>query len=257
MSQSHAPAVQALPAYLRIASHLAQEIEAGRLPQGEKIGPERALAGQYGVNRGTVRAALHHLRQQRLVVTDSRGTRVAAREQHGSATGGEPMEPELVEAAFPGVELARGLLHVVPIPQSVVPVLGLEPRSPVLVYRSLSTSGCGDRGWDTTTYFTPATVAEVPQLARYVSRIPVANPDLRLLRHWMEEAGLAVAVNESITFTRPEPHEPERQALTVAVRRRLSDQNKRLLALTDIEFSQEWRRITLHHASATRPHVGM
>ncbi|MEV7405597.1 GntR family transcriptional regulator [Streptomyces sp. NPDC091267] len=249
--------MKALPAYLRIASHFAQEIEAGRLSQGEKIGPERALARKYGVNRGTVRAALHQLRQRRLVVTDARGTSVTAREQRRPVTGGEPVEPESVAAAFPGVEGARGLLHFVPIPQSVAPVLGLEPRSPVLVYQSQSASDCGDRGWDTTTYFTPATVAKVPQLDRYVSRTPVANPDLRLLRHWMEEAGLSAAVDESITFTRPEPHEPGHHTLTVAIRRRLSDQNKRVIALTDIEFPQEWRRISLHHASATLPHVEM
>ncbi|MFI5633000.1 GntR family transcriptional regulator [Streptomyces sp. NPDC051664] len=91
---------QVLPAYLRIATHFAREIEAGRLSQGEKIGPERALAEQFGVNRGTVRAALRHLREQRLVVTDSRGTYVTTPEHQTAAI--------IRQSAAPALEVGSG-----------------------------------------------------------------------------------------------------------------------------------------------------
>ena len=49
-----------------IASHLRREIIAGNLAAKERLPPERVLADQYGVARGTVREALNRLADEGL-----------------------------------------------------------------------------------------------------------------------------------------------------------------------------------------------
>jgi GntR family transcriptional regulator len=51
----------ALPIHLQISEHLTREIAAGRLTDGERLPPERALAGQYGTTVRTLRKALEEL----------------------------------------------------------------------------------------------------------------------------------------------------------------------------------------------------
>ena len=52
-----------MPVYKQIAAHLEREIVSGALPPGAPLPPERTLARQYGVNRGTVSAAYEELRR--------------------------------------------------------------------------------------------------------------------------------------------------------------------------------------------------
>ncbi|MFD0265156.1 GntR family transcriptional regulator [Streptomyces sp. NPDC127106] len=67
----------ALPKYLRIAAALRQELEDAAHGPGGRLPSERTLAAHYRVNRQTVRAALQHLREDGLIVTERRGTRSA------------------------------------------------------------------------------------------------------------------------------------------------------------------------------------
>nr|WP_051968020.1 PLP-dependent aminotransferase family protein [Brevibacillus thermoruber] len=55
------------PVYKQIAAHLEHEIVSGALPPGAPLPPERTLARQYGVNRGTVSAAYEELRAAGLI----------------------------------------------------------------------------------------------------------------------------------------------------------------------------------------------
>ncbi|MFD7627017.1 GntR family transcriptional regulator [Streptomyces sp. NPDC059851] len=67
----------AVPKYQRIAAALWQELEDGVHGPGGRLPSERTLAARHGVNRQTVRAALQHLREAGLIVTERRGTRAA------------------------------------------------------------------------------------------------------------------------------------------------------------------------------------
>ena len=66
--------------YEQVAEHLAARIEAGELPSGSKLPPERELAEQYGVAYNTMRKATEILRDRGLIITmHGRGTYVAER----------------------------------------------------------------------------------------------------------------------------------------------------------------------------------
>ena len=55
------------PAHAQIEAWLAERIAAGRLAAGERLPPERALAGRLGVSRMTLRHALESLERRGLV----------------------------------------------------------------------------------------------------------------------------------------------------------------------------------------------
>lgn len=56
-----------LPAYVRLADHLTDEIAAGRLVDGARLPPERELARQMSLAVGTVRRALEVLDERHLI----------------------------------------------------------------------------------------------------------------------------------------------------------------------------------------------
>ena len=56
-----------LPVYMQIAEVIAREIMAGRLLEGERLPPERVLAGQYNVTVTTLRKSLNLLVDQSLI----------------------------------------------------------------------------------------------------------------------------------------------------------------------------------------------
>ena len=56
-----------LPRYLQIAEMLIRDIAAGRLARGERLPPERAMAGELGIAVGTLRRALSELEARGLV----------------------------------------------------------------------------------------------------------------------------------------------------------------------------------------------
>ncbi|NJN18462.1 MAG: GntR family transcriptional regulator [Oscillochloris sp.] len=58
----------ALPVYMQIAEALLAQIEAGALPPGSRLPPERELSKQFGVNRLTLRQALDVLDKQGMLL---------------------------------------------------------------------------------------------------------------------------------------------------------------------------------------------
>ena len=57
----------ALPIFVQISEVIAREISAGRLIDGERLPPEKAMANEYGVAVGTLRKALHLLQSRGLL----------------------------------------------------------------------------------------------------------------------------------------------------------------------------------------------
>ncbi len=57
----------AVPVYRRVAGELIRRIDAGDLPPGSRVPPERELAAWYGISRMTARAAVQLLSQRGLV----------------------------------------------------------------------------------------------------------------------------------------------------------------------------------------------
>ncbi|WP_415404272.1 GntR family transcriptional regulator [Tateyamaria sp. SN3-11] len=58
---------QSLPIYVQIAELLTRDIVAGRLIDGERLPPERDMAGELGVSVGTLRKALRDMGEKGLV----------------------------------------------------------------------------------------------------------------------------------------------------------------------------------------------
>ncbi|MEH0928461.1 winged helix-turn-helix domain-containing protein [Micromonospora sp. CPCC 205558] len=66
--------------YIQVADLLTKKIESGKLKPRQPLPSEAHLQQEYGVARGTVRAAIRLLRERGLVVTlPARGTFVAER----------------------------------------------------------------------------------------------------------------------------------------------------------------------------------
>ncbi|MEU9702250.1 GntR family transcriptional regulator [Streptomyces sp. NPDC047981] len=241
------------PAYLRIAAHLEREIAQGHMPVHTRLPAERALAETFAVNRQTVRAALQWLRQRGIVVTDRRGTYV-----NGSVppVGAPPVErpgPAGADGAGPAFPMAtadtghEGRLFSAPVPPAVADALGILRTRPALTYHQRGVDASGRLTHESVTHFAPAAALEIPELGRYVTRLPVIDPDLRLLHHWLTRSGLRPTLTEAVTVTRPEPKSATPSSPELAIRRHLHDQRGRLLALTDVTFPSGWQRITLAH----------
>jgi GntR family transcriptional regulator len=65
-------------AYMQVADHIAGQIERGDLRTGDRLPPERELAGDYGVSYDTIRRAAEVLRERGLIRTvHGKGTFVA------------------------------------------------------------------------------------------------------------------------------------------------------------------------------------
>ncbi|MEU7281190.1 GntR family transcriptional regulator [Streptomyces sp. NPDC045431] len=251
------PQAPALPLYLQVAAALRDELVHRRIAPGSRLPSERSLVQRFQVNRQTVRSALRLLRDERLVVTERRGT--------FAATGGAPQAPKPVLApgllqfpCGPGAPdaLAEVDLAWEPAPPELAERLGLLPGEPTLVHRhrlpgagsagglggSGGSGGLGGSGGGSApvrqravTRFSRYALAEVPELARY--RRPQARPgrpDLRLLYHWMHRAGLRLTRRESIGVD----HDPGASAC-LAVHREVSDQHGHVLEVTDIRFAPE------------------
>ena len=57
-----------VPAYLRVAGKIREDIESGKHPEGEKLPSLEALAKEHGVNRGVAERAVNQLRIEGLLV---------------------------------------------------------------------------------------------------------------------------------------------------------------------------------------------
>ncbi|MFI8962831.1 GntR family transcriptional regulator [Streptomyces sp. NPDC053493] len=236
----------ALPLYLKVARALREDLARHRIAPGSRLPSERHLALRHHVNRQTVRSALQLLREERLVVTDRRGTFAAAHEPDAQA-------PVPLRRTFPGGHraadaLVRATLSWEAPPAALAGRLALAAEEPTLVHRHV-VLGPGDACLQrSVSWFSRPALAEIPQLGRYRrSAERHRQPDLRLLYHWTHQAGLRTTHRESVGVPAgpgaPEaehgpgrPGRPDGGAPRLTVHRVVSDQHGHTLEVTEIDL---------------------
>ncbi|SED92096.1 GntR family transcriptional regulator [Streptomyces sp. TLI_105] len=240
MAEPDSEAVADTPLYLRVAAALREDLAQRRISPGSRLPSERTLSQRYHVNRQTVRSALQLLRDERLVVTDRRGTFAAV-----DGTGPEPAAPSLAarRPTFPGGPRAAGALVRAsltwePPPTPLASRLLLTPGEPTLVHRHTVLGPHGTALQRAVSWFSRPALAEIPQLSRYRrGRDCRRQPDLRLLYHWMHQAGLRITHRESVGVPPGAATTTADGAARLLVHRVVSDQHGHALEITDIDFS--------------------
>ncbi|OII64040.1 MULTISPECIES: GntR family transcriptional regulator [unclassified Streptomyces] len=245
MPEPHAPT--AIPLYLQVAAALRDDLTQRRIAPGTRLPSERSLVDRFQVNRQTVRSALRLLREERLVVTERRGTFAAT--EPGPVGGGPVLGPGLME--FPCPVAAPGGGRAAPFaaveatlvweaaPPGAAVLLGLLPGEPTLVHRHRLLGADGTAEREAVSRFSRHALAEVPELARYRRHDARAGrPDMRLLYQWMHRAGLRLTLRESIGV-----HVPADTAC-LTVHREVHDQHGHVLEVTDIRFAPESAPLT-------------
>ncbi|MEU6167964.1 GntR family transcriptional regulator [Streptomyces tanashiensis] len=242
MAEPDSEAVADAPLYLRVAAALREDLARRRISPGSRLPSERSLSQRYHVNRQTVRSALQLLRDEGLVVTDRRGTFAAADEAES-----EPAAPALTarRPTFPGgpraaEALVRASLTWEPAPAPLAPRLLLTPGEPTLVHRHTVLGPHGTALQRAVSWFSRPALAEIPQLSRYRrGRDCSQQPDLRLLYHWMHQAGLRITHRESVGVPPGPATTTAGGAARLLVHRVVSDQHGHALEITDIDFSAQ------------------
>ncbi|MEV5974032.1 GntR family transcriptional regulator [Streptomyces sp. NPDC051921] len=243
----HGPGAE-LPLYLRVARALRDDLTQHHISPGTRLPSERHLAHRYHVNRQTVRSALQLLREERLVVTDRRGTFAAGAEHEP----GVPAPTGLVRT-FPGGPraadaLVRATLAWEAPPATLAGRLSLAPGEPTLVHRHAVLTPAGASLQRSVSWFSRPALLEIPQLGRYrPTGERYRRPDLRLLYHWMHQAGLRTVHRESIGVPGAAPPERAGGAATgigtaggptrLSVHRVVSDHHGHALEVTDIDVA--------------------
>ncbi|MFC9394616.1 GntR family transcriptional regulator [Streptomyces sp. NPDC057027] len=242
MAEPASESVTEVPLYLRVAAALREDLTQRRISPGSRLPSERTLSQRCHVNRQTVRSALQLLREERLVVTDRRGTFAAAEE-----TEPEPAAPALTarRPTFPGgpqaaEALVRASLTWEPPPTPLAPRLLLTPGEATLVHRHTVLGPHGAALQRAVSWFSRPALAEIPQLSRYRrGRDCRQQPDLRLLYHWMHQAGLRITHRESVGVPPGPAATTAGGAARLVVHRVVSDQHGHALEITDIDFSAQ------------------
>ncbi|MGV9690279.1 winged helix-turn-helix domain-containing protein [Streptomyces sp. NPDC003444] len=239
MAEPDSGAAAEVPLYLRVAAALREDLAQRRISPGSRLPSERSLSQRYHVNRQTVRSALQLLRDEGLVVTDRRGTFAAG---PGAEARTEDCAPRVHRPSFPGGPRAAGTLVRAslawePPPAPLAPRLLLAPGEPTLVHRHAVLDPRGSALQRAVSWFSRPALAEIPQLARYRrGRDCRQQPDLRLLYHWMHQAGLRVVHRESVGVS-ADPGTTAGGAARLLVHRVVSDQHGRALEITDIDVA--------------------
>ncbi|MFV0131297.1 GntR family transcriptional regulator [Streptomyces sp. HMX112] len=236
MAESHAPA--ALPLYLQVAAALRDDLTQRRIAPGARLPSERCLVHRFRVNRQTVRNALQLLREERLVVTERRGTFAAP---GGPVSRGPVLAPSLLHfPCGPGAPDASAVTGLAwePTPPELAERLGLRPGERSLVHRH-RVPGAGaaadPAAQEAHSRFSRHALAEVPELGRLRRAEDWPDrPDLRLLYHWMHRAGLRLTRRESIGVS-----SGPGTAARLAVHREVCDQHGHVLEVTDIRFAPD------------------
>ncbi|MES9808326.1 GntR family transcriptional regulator [Streptomyces cinereoruber] len=238
MAEPDSGAAAEAPLYLRVAAALREDLAQRRISPGSRLPSERSLSQRYHVNRQTVRSALQLLREEGLVVTDRRGTFAAG---PGTEARAEDPAPRVHRPAFPGGPRAAGTLVRAslawePPPVPLAPRLLLAPGEPTLVHRHVVLDPRGSTLQRAVSWFSRPALAEIPQLARYRrGRDCRQQPDLRLLYHWMHQAGLRIVHRESVGV--PAGSGTTGGAARLLVHRVVSDQHGHALEITDIDVA--------------------
>ncbi|MER8186024.1 GntR family transcriptional regulator [Kitasatospora sp. NPDC094015] len=255
------------PAYLSIAADLRRAILEGAYPPGRNLPSERGLAARYGVHRQTARAALRHLCDQGLALGDLLGTYVLAGPNRRPAAprplGRGPGE------GFPGLLLhpgrsatAAGLLRTGAAPPVAARALGLPAGTRTLTYRHEVRQPDGGLAQCSRSWFAPALVARVPQLAALAAaagsaRRPDGAPaDLGDLFAWTAMAGLRVQTSDGIHLSCPggADHHPAGSPCTLTIRRTVTDQQG--LAVVVTEFEAAAHGVSLSYPARPEPAHG-
>ncbi|MEV4949050.1 GntR family transcriptional regulator [Streptomyces sp. NPDC053755] len=240
MAEPDPEQVAAVPLYLRVAAALRDDLADRRLAPGSRLPSERSLAHRYHVNRQTVRSALQLLRDEGRVVTDRRGT--------FAVDGGPQAHVPLLTArrqSFPGGTeaadaLVRAALAWEAPPAALASRLSLVPGEPTLVHRHVVMSPAGTPLQRSVSWFSRQALTEIPQLSRYRRGKDAAQqPDLRLLYHWMHQAGLRLTRRESIGVPAGPGTGVGAGAARLIVHRVVSDQHGHALEITDIDFAAQ------------------
>ncbi|MFJ3876158.1 GntR family transcriptional regulator [Streptomyces sp. NPDC090077] len=235
----------AMPKYQRIAAQLRDELDRAARTSGGRLPSERTLAARYEVNRQTVRAALQELRADGLVVTGRRGTRAAVLPGSGRPT---PAASRTAPARRdgPGPRLTRTRLALVTVPPALGALLGMGGGERTLVHQRHVYGPDGRAVRHAVTYLCPRAVARTPELAAYLDRPHGARgEDLGPLHRWLERAAARGRTSETITMTRTSHPAGAAPACGLSVRRTVHDGSGRLLAVTDLAFT-DWDRLTFH-----------
>ncbi|MBT2441959.1 GntR family transcriptional regulator [Streptomyces sp. ISL-36] len=227
-----------VPLYLKVAAALRSDLTDRRLAPGSRLPSERSLAHRYHVNRQTVRSALQLLREERLVVTDRRGT-FAAGSEHGARTPALTARRQFFPGGAEAADaLVRASLDWEAPPAALTGRLALVPGEPTLVHRHVVLSPGGTALQRSVSWFSRPALAEIPQLGRYRrGKGPALQPDLRLLYHWMHQAGLRLTRRESIGVPPDQETAVGDGAARLVVHRVVSDQHGHALEITDIDFA--------------------
>ncbi|MFF0752729.1 GntR family transcriptional regulator [Streptomyces sp. NPDC004267] len=238
-----------LPLYLRVAAALRDDLTHRRIPPGSRLTSERHLALRFHVNRQTVRSALQLLREEGLVVTDRRGTFAAdpPADPLAGPADGPPGPPAAPRQFFPGGPraadaLVRAALSWEAPPVSLARRLALAPGEPTLVHRHVVLTPAGASLQRSVSWFSRPALAEIPQLGRYRRVVErYRQPDLRLLYHWMHQAGLRTTHRESVgvpaaAAVRDRAAAEAAGGTALSVHRVVSDQHGHALEVTDIDL---------------------
>ncbi|MFF5973504.1 GntR family transcriptional regulator [Streptomyces sp. NPDC012769] len=237
----------ALPLYLRVARALRDDLVRHRIAPGSRLPSERHLALRHHVNRQTVRSALQLLREERLVVTDRRGTFAAGPAHEPPAPAPAPRLRSFPGGPRAADSLVRAALSWEAPPVALAGRLLLTPGEPTLVHRHVVLSPVGASLQRSVTWFSRPALKEIPQLARYRrSTERYRQPDLRLLYHWMHQAGLRTTHRETVGVP-ARPAEPAPDPATggatagdgarLSVHRVVTDQHGHALEITDIDVA--------------------
>ncbi|MEU8764737.1 GntR family transcriptional regulator [Streptomyces sp. NPDC048659] len=233
----------ALPLYLRVAAVLRDDLIQRRISPGSRLPSERHLAHRFHVNRQTVRGALQLLRDERLVVTDRRGTFAASADQEQRGAGGTAPRRSFPGGPRAADALVRAALSWEAPPGALAARLSLAPGEPTLVHRHAVLTPSGVSLQRSVSWFSRPALLEIPQLARYRRGAEHSRqrPDLRLLYHWMHHAGLRTTHRESVGVPQDTAGHPADRmssgAARLSVHRVVSDQHGHALEVTDIDVA--------------------
>ncbi len=89
---------------------------------------------------------------------------------------------------------------------------------------------------------------DIPELTRYLRRVPVENPDLSGMPLWFARRGLRVVRRDSVTLSRTCLRADQVPA-QLSMRRWCEDPYHRLLAATDFDVPTAWSHITVEYTA--------